>query len=108
MSLLCHLIHHVVALNIQHNQGFAFGKCLRCGHDMIRSAGPRSARRWRRVPRGFRVARDRRTATLPRRDRPLIGDMPRIAGIALWWHFLDALRVQRPRRAAIRYLPTPR
>ena len=112
MSLICHLANHVVALNIQHNQGFAFGKCLRCDHDMIRSAGPRSARRWRKVPQGFRVAHDRRHdrrgSTRPTTGRSLIGDVPRLAGAALWWYVVDALRVKRPRREAMRYLPSNR
>ena len=41
--------HHALPRPIR-NQGFEFGRCARCGRDLVRSR-----RAWRAVPQGFRV-----------------------------------------------------
>ena len=50
MHMRCVTGRHATAPDEVRNQGFGFSRCLRCGHDMVRSK-----RAWRAVPRGFRV-----------------------------------------------------
>ena len=50
MHLRCVARRHAIAPGEIRNQGFGFSRCLRCGHDMVRSK-----RAWRAVPKGFRV-----------------------------------------------------
>ena len=50
MNLRCIIGGHRAAPDRIHNQGFDFSRCDGCRRDMIRSG-----RRWRTVPKGFRV-----------------------------------------------------
>jgi hypothetical protein len=50
MSLSCPEGKHVALPRPIRNQGFDFGRCRRCGRDMVRSR-----RAWRAVPDGFQV-----------------------------------------------------
>lgn len=50
MTLSCHDGKHVALPQPIRNQGFDFGRCRRCGRDMVRSR-----RAWRAVPDGFQV-----------------------------------------------------
>jgi hypothetical protein len=50
MARTCATGLHSPAPAIVHNQGFEFSRCRHCACDLIRSN-----RRWRTVPRGFRV-----------------------------------------------------
>ncbi|GHH22458.1 hypothetical protein GCM10008023_32510 [Sphingomonas glacialis] len=103
MAILCLLLGHVPALNLQRNQSFAFSHCLRCRRDMIRSDGRGAAgdlaSRWRRVPSGMRVrwARSVSGTGQPGSGAP---DLLRIGAIALYWKAQDSLR-PRPKRARI-------
>lgn len=103
MAVLCLLLGHVPALNLQRNQRFAFSHCLRCRHDMIRSDGcgaldDRIAR-WRRVPPGMRVRRAREVSVGGRHGSGA-PDLLRIGAIALYWKAQDSLRT-RPKRPRI-------
>jgi hypothetical protein len=51
----CAAGRHEIAPETVHNQGFEFGRCRSCGHDMVRSL-----HHWTRVPKGFRVVWRRR------------------------------------------------
>ena len=50
MSRTCMRGKHDAAANWVRNQGLEFGRCGRCGRDLIRSR-----QQWRTVPQGFRV-----------------------------------------------------
>ena len=50
MDRTCTRGKHDVAANWVRNQGLEFGRCARCGRDLIRSR-----HQWRTVPQGFRV-----------------------------------------------------
>jgi len=50
MSISCAGGKHLALPRPVRNQGFEFGRCGRCGHDLVRSR-----RAWRAVPEGFRV-----------------------------------------------------
>ncbi len=50
MRLSCPDRKHVALPRPIRNQGFDFGRCRRCGRDMVRSR-----RAWRAVPEGFQV-----------------------------------------------------
>ncbi len=50
MRIRCLAGRHAAAPGAIRNQGFEFGRCGRCGRDMVRSGS-----RWRLVPKGFRV-----------------------------------------------------
>jgi len=50
MKLACLLKRHERAAREVRNQGFAFSQCRHCRRDLVRSG-----RRWRTVPRGFRI-----------------------------------------------------
>lgn len=52
MSLACRLIGHRRPYKAVWNNGYYFGRCGRCGTDLIRSAG---SERWKTVPRGYVV-----------------------------------------------------
>jgi hypothetical protein len=84
MGRTCASGKHEVAANGVRNQGLEFGRCGRCGRDLIRSR-----RQWRTVPQGFRVVW-RRAAD----DVQLPLDLPP-AGRAL------ALRAPRRERNAL-------
>ncbi|MGY4395711.1 hypothetical protein ACVWZA_000872 [Sphingomonas sp. UYAg733] len=111
MSLRCHLLSHALALDVRINQGFAFGRCRRCGRDMIRSAKARPATEWRSVPSGFRVVRGPHAVPggngsrpMPDRHSTMSGDVLRIGGAVLYWRLIDLLREKRPRREIVRRL----
>jgi hypothetical protein len=55
MHLVCHIKTHSAAATVMENQGFAFSRCRRCQHDLVRSLNS-SGDSWREVPAGFRVA----------------------------------------------------
>lgn len=113
MSLLCRLSTHVPAPQALCNQGFAFSKCRRCGHDMIRSVESPETK-WRTVPAGFRVAwknigieqakRGDRIANARRasENASLIFDFLYIAPAALYWTARDYLSRPARRREVIR------
>ena len=50
MKLACLLKRHEAGAREARNQGFAFSRCRHCRRDLVRSG-----RRWRTVPRGFRI-----------------------------------------------------
>ncbi|MEA3013859.1 MAG: hypothetical protein QOD42_2404 [Sphingomonadales bacterium] len=50
MSKSCGDGKHVALARPVRNQGFEFGRCRKCGRDLVRSR-----RAWRTVPAGFRV-----------------------------------------------------
>lgn len=50
MPIPCIIRKHRVEAAAIGSQGFEFGRCGRCGRDMIRSAAT-----WRRIPKGFRI-----------------------------------------------------
>jgi hypothetical protein len=50
LSLSCLVESHAIGATAVGAQGFEFGRCRRCGVDLLRSSG-----RWKRVPKGFRV-----------------------------------------------------
>jgi hypothetical protein len=50
MSISCGERNHVALARPIRNQGFEFGRCRKCGRDLVRSR-----RAWRTVPPGFRV-----------------------------------------------------
>ena len=109
MSLRCRLTSHVAAPTCRTNQGFVFSQCRRCGRDMIRSAARTTSGRWHKVPSGFRVMRPDHRAALSgrRRARPgysLAWDLPRLAGTALFWCLIDAVRGTPGPRAPVRRL----
>lgn len=90
MDRTCMRGKHDVAANGVRNQGLEFGRCGRCGRDLIRSR-----HQWRTVPQGFRVVW-RRSA--PGSDAPDPGQLPLdlpAAGRAL------ALRLPRRERNAL-------
>jgi hypothetical protein len=51
LSLSCLVECHSIGASAVGAQGFELGRCRRCGLDLLRSSG-----RWKRVPKGFRVA----------------------------------------------------
>lgn len=90
MGRTCTRGKHEVAANWVRNQGLDFGRCGRCGRDLIRSR-----RQWRSVPQGFRVVWARSAPggeALDPGQLPL--DLPAV-GRAL------ALRAQRRERHAL-------
>ena len=50
MHILCHIHSHQPAGSETWNQGYYFGRCERCGSDLIRAGGA-----WEPVPHGHRV-----------------------------------------------------
>jgi hypothetical protein len=50
MRRSCAASQHVALWRPVRNQGFDFGRCRKCGRDLVRSR-----RAWRTVPEGFRV-----------------------------------------------------
>jgi len=104
MTVRCSLSGHSPARTSVENQGFHFSRCIRCGHDMIRSATSLSAQ-WRPVPDGFRVDWGTTDLTAFRRRSPIavrivaawdavIGAIIAVRATLslLLWRMVDALR----------------
>lgn len=56
MNAICRLLRHRASIDIVWNDGRHFGRCTRCGCELIRSGGP-----WTSVPKGFRIVWRNRT-----------------------------------------------
>ena len=92
MNHSCVLRKHAAAPGAIRNQGLDFGRCRRCGRDLVRSR-----RVWRAVPAGFRVVWRRRQAPAATQSAgQLLLDLP-AAGRAL---ALRSSRAPRGSRAA--------
>ena len=71
MNLRCIMAGHRAAPGEVRNQGFGFSRCGRCRRDMVRSG-----RRWRPVPKGFRVAWKKADHPMKTGAGPLLPDLP--------------------------------
>ncbi|HYI47298.1 MAG TPA: hypothetical protein VEX35_02430 [Allosphingosinicella sp.] len=92
MSLSCPEGKHVALPRPIRNQGFDFGRCRRCGRDMVRSS-----RAWRAVPDGFQVVWRRGAGPqAPPSAAQLLLDLP-ASGRAL---AISAAPLKRRRRTA--------
>lgn len=113
MTYSCNSGRHAVASPGVRNQGFEFGKCTRCGRDLLRSGGD-----WRTVPKGFRVVWRRdpppaagkapaRSRARPRNPLAVAAELAWLAARCLGWKISDGLRAGMKALLAPRAKATP-
>lgn len=109
--LPCALPTHIITQHVSRNRGFVFSTRQYCGHDMIRSAGPRGSK-WKPVRGEFRLVwrntdpnQYRREATRLHQENAtrssLILDFLQVTTAALYWDISDYLILTIQQREVI-------
>lgn len=96
MSMICWIAGHDEGGSEVWNQGYYFGRCGRCGQDLIRTSGE-----WRPVPLGYQVAwksgaHRHALASDFRRNLPRSPDEPRRWRLGLHHHGVAAICLPAP------------